>query len=165
MDRFLCGIYLWRWNLDGAMPFAYQQIAGPDPYGEGSGGERRHMLTYPSLRGPVSTVQWEACREGIYDLRYVATLQSWLDRAKWQVNRLIETGEGADSPRVQELMKAYAEEAAILDGIRDKVGLHPGQTLRSWSASSFDGLRDGITDAVVKLQQLVEGGQQPSLTP
>ena len=160
-NRLLCGLYLWKWRLGGAMARVYQETTS-DPYVEATSGgiQRRQMLTYPSLRGPVSTVQWEACREGIYDLRYVATLEFWLDRARREVNRLIEMEQDGASPRAEALMKAYADGRGTLDKARESIYVHPSQTLRCWSAASLQSFRDEVTDRTVELQRLLEGAGQ-----
>jgi hypothetical protein len=158
-NRLLCGIFLWRWGLDGAMPDAYQQWVGDDPYLEGAKEEDRpHMLTYPSLRGPVPTLQWKACQEGIFDLRYAATLEFWMTKAKREVNRLIEAGMDSGSARSKEIMKAYSFAEATLEKSRARITAHPGETLKFWSAPSFEDLRREITDSILELQRALKAG-------
>ena len=40
---------------------------------------RDHVVAYPSANGPIPTLQWEALREGIDDLRYLQTWQTLHD--------------------------------------------------------------------------------------
>ncbi|MCP4612729.1 MAG: hypothetical protein GY845_28880, partial [Planctomycetes bacterium] len=77
------GLALWQANYDGMMDFSYQTRMGHiwndfDHY------YRDHNFTYPTVDGVIDTVQWEGQREGIDDLRYVATLLDTIDTAKAQ---------------------------------------------------------------------------------
>ena len=81
VDRFRYGVLTWRAGLDGACSYAYRHVFQSDnPYYDESQGPlnpaqgRNMMYTYPSRTGPIPTIQWEAVREGIDDVRYLATL-------------------------------------------------------------------------------------------
>ncbi|HCN10159.1 MAG TPA: hypothetical protein DIT01_19705 [Lentisphaeria bacterium] len=39
-------------------------------------------MVYPTSDGVVGTLQWEGCREGADDLRYLATLLATIEAAK-----------------------------------------------------------------------------------
>jgi len=43
---------------------------------------RQHNFVYPTADGLIDTVQWEGYREGIDDLRYLATLRKAIERAE-----------------------------------------------------------------------------------
>ena len=43
---------------------------------------RAYLVTYPSKEGPVPTLQWEALREGVDDVRYLTALKILLTRVK-----------------------------------------------------------------------------------
>lgn len=80
-NRLDAGYHLWRANLYGAFVPAYQTAFGTDPYDETSAGAppslaafRPQMLTYPAQDGVIDTLQWEATREGVNDVRYLTTL-------------------------------------------------------------------------------------------
>ncbi len=80
-NRLDAGFHLWRANLYGAFVPAYQIAFGTDPYDETSAGAppalaayRPQMLTYPAQDGVIDTLQWEATREGINDVRYLTTM-------------------------------------------------------------------------------------------
>lgn len=82
-NRLDCGYLLWRANLYGAFLPAYQEAFGADPYDDTSQGAppslaayRPEMLTYPVQGGVLDTLQWEAAREGITDVRYLTTMYS-----------------------------------------------------------------------------------------
>jgi hypothetical protein len=55
---------------------------------------RSVCYTYPTVDGVVGTLQWEAVREGIDDMRYLATLRATIEAARRSGN---------------EQAKAYAE--------------------------------------------------------
>lgn len=88
-NRLDSGYLLWRANLYGAFLPAYQAPFGSDPYDETSQGApaflaayRPQMLTYPAQDGVIDTLQWEAVREGITDVRYLTTLYTALRECK-----------------------------------------------------------------------------------
>ena len=83
------GLLLWRANLYGAYLPDYQTAFGADPYDESSAGAapskaafRPLMLTYPTKDGVLDTLQWEACREGVTDVRYLTTMYDNLRQCK-----------------------------------------------------------------------------------
>jgi len=84
-DRYYCGYFLWVTGLDGCAPHAYQAQDGMNWYNDFAYRDQRRVrpgaLTYPSKEGPVPTFQWEATREGIKDLKYLATWQYYRDQA------------------------------------------------------------------------------------
>jgi len=88
-NRVDSGILLWKSNLYGAFLPDYQTPFGADPYDETSAGAspsklafRPLMLTYPVKGGVLDTLQWEACREGVTDVRYLTTLYAALRECK-----------------------------------------------------------------------------------
>ncbi len=83
------GLLLWKSNLYGAFLPDYQTAFGVDPYDETSAGAppskiafRPLMLTYPVKGGVLDTLQWEACREGVTDVRYLTTMYAALRECK-----------------------------------------------------------------------------------
>jgi len=85
VNRLLCGFYVEKSAMDGVYVSSYQDPAGcPDPFNEtaSTSAVRPQMLTYPAKVGPVSTIQWEAAREGRDDMRYVATLEKAIEEAQ-----------------------------------------------------------------------------------
>jgi len=88
-NRVDSGLLLWRSNLYGAFLPDYQTAFGADPYDESSVGAapgraafRPSMLTYPVKGGVLDTLQWEACREGVNDVRYLTTMYAALRECK-----------------------------------------------------------------------------------
>ena len=88
-NRVDTGYLLWRANLYGAFLPDFQTAFGADPYDETSAGAcpskaafRPLMLTYPVKDGVLDTLQWEACREGVTDVRYLTTMYAALRECK-----------------------------------------------------------------------------------
>jgi len=88
-NRVDTGLLLWRSNLYGAFLPDYQTAFGTDPYDEASTGAapskaafRPLMLTYPVRDGVLDTLRWEACREGVTDVRYLTTMYAALRECK-----------------------------------------------------------------------------------
>jgi hypothetical protein len=77
------GLLLWQANYDGAMDYAYQHSAG-DIWNDFDYGMRDHVFAYPTVDGVIDTVEWEGFREGVNDMRYLATLQNAITVAKGQ---------------------------------------------------------------------------------
>ena len=88
-NRVDAGVLLWKSNLYGAFLPDYQTAFGADPYDETSAGAspskiafRPLMLAYPVQGGVLDTLQWEACREGVTDVRYLTTMYAALRECK-----------------------------------------------------------------------------------
>jgi len=83
----LCnGYWLWRSPLSAHTPWTYYSFGGSAFDDLDSG---RHDFAYaaphPTKPEMVSTLEWECCREGHDDLRYVATLQQAIAQAEKRV--------------------------------------------------------------------------------
>ncbi len=71
--RAYAGLYNTACGFQGTMPWSYSDFTDPmlkyDPDGES------HQVTYPDENGlPIPTLQWEAYREGIDDVRYLQAM-------------------------------------------------------------------------------------------
>ena len=86
--RYHVGLWLARSGMDGLQTYAYQ-------HGEGPGKMMGHIwddfdnkiyrsiaFAYPTADGVVDTLQWEGLREGIDDVRYLATLRKAIATAR-----------------------------------------------------------------------------------
>ena len=82
------GLAMWRNGEQGAAPWEYagvpRQKAGEPPFGfTNVFTEPLYAVAYPTWSGkPIDTIIYEAFREGVYDTRYMATLEKALARAK-----------------------------------------------------------------------------------
>jgi len=95
LHRVLAGLFLWKSKADGIAPYCYQHrprfpnsaFNDFDEWEPGYffGPENRpfkdHMSTYPAAAGSIPTLQWKGLSAGLYDLRYLVTLQAVLDKA------------------------------------------------------------------------------------
>ncbi|MEW6359794.1 MAG: hypothetical protein AB1696_25880 [Planctomycetota bacterium] len=142
IDRLAGGFYLWTSPFAARMRWNYRDIHG-DPYddldeelGEGA------TLTYPDRTTglPVSTPQWEAYREGVDDLRYLATLEGLIERAK--------------KAGTAEVERTAAEQ--VLKNIRDEIDKYgPGMSrlLEQLKPEDYDRWRGEIASAILALQK------------
>ncbi len=76
------GLLLWKNGYDGAMDYAYQHAFHHiwDDFDDPR--YRDHNFTYPTVHGVVDTIQWEGFREGVDDVRYLATLEKAIQNAR-----------------------------------------------------------------------------------
>ena len=83
--RFQMGYYCWRAKLKGMWVWHYCDSRNNQlfPYGTKSS-----ALAYPTARGPIATLRSQWVREGIDDLRYLKTLEAYVEDQKgYQTNR------------------------------------------------------------------------------
>ncbi|MCX7706184.1 MAG: DUF4091 domain-containing protein [bacterium] len=79
------GLLLWKTGCDGVMEVWYSLDSGwmEAACGKtGLGGDGQQNLVYRTATGIIDTIQWEGYREGIDDLRYIATLEKLIEKAK-----------------------------------------------------------------------------------
>ncbi len=81
ISRTVSGFGFWRLPATAMYYWHYQYAAG-DPYDALDSTSRDFMLSYPSPDGPVNSIDFESVHQGIYDLDYIATLQSWMAKAQ-----------------------------------------------------------------------------------
>lgn len=91
--RLNAGYFLYASGFRGFFPYVYQHFE-TNPYDEYEEGLHSMMLVYPSAEGPVPTLESEALRAGINDLRYLVTLSV-----------LIEERAGHDPAGAEEMRK------------------------------------------------------------
>ncbi len=72
------GIALWQAGFDGSMDYAYQHSMGFIWNDFDHKKYRDLVFAYPTSNGVVETLAWEGYREGVDDLRYLATLEKLL---------------------------------------------------------------------------------------
>ncbi|MBI3921530.1 MAG: hypothetical protein HY318_08950 [Armatimonadetes bacterium] len=139
VNRLFCGYYLWKTGVFGGLARTYQEVlSGDDPYNDNSGVRLRHrMVTYPSRQGPVTTIQWEAAREGIDDLRYLT-----------QLELLIRAHENLKRPALQ---SAVVEGKKTLDKARRSIQADYRVTLKSLRPRDYQSLRWQVAQAIMKI--------------
>jgi len=80
--RYNFGLKLWKDGYDGAMDFAYHYAFNHGWNDFDHPKYRDHMFVYPTTNGVIDTIAWEGFREGVYDVRYIATLQKFIKNTK-----------------------------------------------------------------------------------
>ncbi|OPX22316.1 MAG: hypothetical protein B1H02_06330 [Candidatus Latescibacteria bacterium 4484_107] len=145
LERLLCGFYLWKSGMDGIFPYAYQHVFDRgDPYDDWSGKtHRHHLVTYPSKHGPIPTIQWEAAREGIDDVRYLTTLTDLIHRAKKQKRR---------NPA---LLHAARSAEHVLAKMMEKLDPDYRQTLRKVQPDTFYQWRWELAQHIMRIQKMM----------
>ena len=124
LNRYVFGYFLWASGLDGAIPYGYQHFGGSgDPWDDFDTSGKDIFAAYPSREGPVATLQWEACREGISDLRYLRTLEDAVRRARARL---------AASPRRgrREAQRDVKRAEEFLSDLRGRIQIIPSVPVR-----------------------------------
>jgi len=73
-NRAFFGLFLWNSKLDGVAPYgvqAHYNDMGKYVISDFDAKTKEMSSLYPSAEGPILTLQWEAFREGIDDVRYL----------------------------------------------------------------------------------------------
>ena len=76
-NRFINGLFMWVSPLEVHVPWMYYSYAG-DPFDDTDSDHHDFVYAVPDPEAPerlVSTLHWEAFREGYDDMRYIATLE------------------------------------------------------------------------------------------
>lgn len=88
-DRFFYGFHAWKVEATGVTQYIYQKIKGDafnhmDTHDKvmGKHGPLEWIYTYPTPDGPLPTPCWQGVRAGIYDWRYLWTLESLIQQAR-----------------------------------------------------------------------------------
>jgi len=136
--RYIYGLYTWRQDLDGMNSWgpATTENSRGNPFEDLDHESPDYMLIYPHQGRPWPSVNWEALREGIDDVRYL-----------YQIEKLIAAKAAA----------APGEAAAAtqwLNSLRDRCDVESSQVARgsAWTAQDFDSLRRDLQAWVVRLQ-------------
>ena len=85
VNRYMAGFHLYLTDLDGVWPYVYLHNNAGDPFDDLDAFDESgdffpdQGVVYPTRQGPMSTVAWEAMREGIDDYRYLQLWQSLHD--------------------------------------------------------------------------------------
>jgi hypothetical protein len=94
----------------------------------------------------VATVQWEACREGIGDLRYLRTLEAALEHARGRAA----AGKGSADGR--KLRADIRRAERFLLGLRQRIQLVPSEPVMAPpDAREYAVLRATIIDHILAL--------------
>ena len=111
------GLYMWLTPFKLHTPWIYNSFGG-NPFDAEDGHDFGYAFPAPEDGRPVPTVQWEAFREGVDDLRYIYTLEQLVK-------------DGGDDPKA-EAAQAYLQQLRErLRGI--KIKKEPSAVVKAWS--------------------------------
>ncbi len=150
--RFNVGFYMWRLGVAGQLNFTYQlYYYHRNPYNPlDNPGPVSYGHTYPSQKGPISTTTWEAIREGIDDLRYIKTLERYIESARKRNDA--------------EALKVIREAELFLTDLKAKIAVNfddyevkdsngaPLYKQPVWTTDLYDAYRWKIANFISKLQ-------------
>ncbi len=135
-----CGLGFYRRPAEAMFYWHYQATNG-DPFNDFDGTARDWCAAYPGPDGAlIPTIDWESLREGVDDMRYIATLKHY-------AALVAKTPQG--KPIAARALKTLAE---VLGG-DDRVNQY---TFRDdLSDDAYHALRRRLADAIVELLQVV----------
>ena len=136
-----CGFGFYRRPAEAMYYWHYQCYQG-DPYNDFDGGCRDHCAAYPSENSElIPTIDWESLREGVDDMRYIATLKHYAQVAAGKPN---------GKPFADSANRVLAD---VLAG-DDRVNQY---TFRDdLSDDDFHALRRKLVDEILKLRKVVQ---------
>lgn len=143
-NRYKAGFFQYRAGASGQLYWAYDNLHD-DPYNDFDGRANDHLAVYIIGGRIYSTLQWEAIREGIDDLRHCYFLEDLLKKPQ------------ADPETVRQAQSLLAEikrETVIdLKVFKEKFGADIEVHHHSiWEPERFDHYRDAITKMILKLK-------------
>jgi len=144
--RFRNGFWFYKSGVDAIRWWYYTEMGDPYLTIDSAGGWESNLI-YPTPEGtPNPTIDYECCREGVDDVRYIYTLEKRVAEARRSPSRAV---------------RVTAERArAVLEGIMSRVfsdyHLYKGK-LAVWSPEASDAYRRRIADAIVEIQETAAG--------
>lgn len=150
-NRLLVGFHLPTTHMEAAFGwtfYSYHQKAVPVPFDDFAlePNKKRWMMVFPTKEGCLPTMQSEAFREGVDDLRY---LNTFLQLAK-------EKEQETTPATVEALRKQVMTEVARYKDMGDDVPFDT--TANQFPEEQFDQSRAVIIEAILKLQAIKPGG-------
>jgi hypothetical protein len=144
MSRNNCGLGFYERPAE-AMYFWHYQYPVGDPFNHLDGSSRDWCAALPGPNGTlIPTIDWESHREGIDDMRYVATLKQLAAQAQ-------KLGPAEARPlRAAEAQRALAELAAVLN--TDNY-ISPTRWAEKLTDDEYQGLRWRLVEAILALQR------------
>ena len=129
--RFLNGLFLFKSGATALFYWHYQYPVG-DPLNDLDGATCDYNLCHPSAAGPISTLGWEAIREGNNDVAYLHCLTHGIGRARSSGNAEAQ----AVAERAEQWLDATLK-AVVVDGARVHKPLSPPIPHRSYDQHRF----------------------------
>lgn len=167
INRLLHGFYLWKTGLDGVAPWIFGRVGTTSPYNSGDSTEpyedqpanrpyRQFFLVYPAKDGPIPTLNSEAIRQGITDLRLLATLQ-----------HMVRCAAGLNGPIGAAREEAEATVTRILGRLDWNLQMHASDSYRPYgwmSSEQIDGFRSEIFQQILRLSTALNRKAQQKAT-
>lgn len=151
-ERFFFGFYAWPLGARGVFQWAYQWPEG-DPVDDRDAFPRDWCYTYPTDSDPCApTLQWEAVREGVLDLRYLQAAAAIVRDHDPECDRL---GALLDGLRrdVEQYLRTNTR-TRYLQEPADPTEIHPYTTLpRAFPASRLMAIRQELQRLLADLRQ------------
>ncbi len=149
VDRYMYGVYLYASQTDGIGQWVYHDAKRKN--------ESRLLIYYGyawlAEDDVTPTLGWEAKREGIDDMRYIATLKRRLDNLR-----------NSDDPKIRELLNKgdallrEIDRAVELDSLANRLLVQTGteyrrdnQPQKNWSLDRLDNWREQIAQLIIAL--------------
>ncbi|MBB74624.1 MAG: hypothetical protein CMJ75_08930 [Planctomycetaceae bacterium] len=142
INRLLFGFLLMKSPATGAMPYTYSTLEVEQPFDDWSALQQGQVsragggAVYHTRNGTLSTIQWEAAREGIDDARYVSTLESLIDKASLK----------------PQLANQTTQARKVLAAVYGRLPSHLYKTVNEVSPEVLDTMRSQIIAAILKLR-------------
>ena len=142
INRLLFGFLLMKSPATGAMPYTYSTLEAEQPFDDWSALQQGQIsragggAVYHTRDGTLSTIQWEAAREGIDDARYVSTLENLVNKASQNPKWATETKQAKQT----------------LASVFDRLPSHLYKTIDEISPTAVDSMRTQIIAAILKLR-------------
>ncbi len=147
-DRFVCGLWAWAAGVRGVGQWAYYAEEALERTGGGGWEVPQNFdgwYMMPSEVGPISTVGWEARREGVEDYRALCTLE-----------RLAAGRDDEAATRGRQLLaraRTMAPVNAFANGPRDRRYIWEYEFAPDASARAMSDLRLEMLDVIEQLQE------------
>jgi len=155
-SRFSSGFYIWKIGAKGRLQWSGSSSCSPYDDFDGASPETNYMYYYSRPNDyPVASLSLEKMREGIYDYRYIKTLEKAIERCK-----------NIKKPGAEKVIK---EAGDLLEEIRNKIDVdmrkyfttqvrpeEVGADVKEWTEELCEKYRWKIASKILELNELIE---------
>jgi hypothetical protein len=155
-SRFSSGFYLWKIGAKGRLQWSGSVSCSPYDDFDGAHPETSYMYYYSRPNDyPVATLYLEKMREGIYDYRYIKTLEKAIERCK-----------NIKKPEAEKVIK---DAENLLEEIKNKIDVdirkyfktqvrpeEVGGDVKEWTEELCEKYRWMIASKIIELNKLIE---------
>jgi hypothetical protein len=156
MTRFSYGFYPWRTGAKGRYQWhGRYTVCFPYDDFDGSGGDSSYMYSYPVPDGPPrATLNLEKLREGIYDYRYIRTLELLVDKTQGKQNARLQDAVKEAEELIAEIRNSIDWDIRKHWGMKVASGESGNDTLLDWNDEICDRYRWRIAQMIIQLNGL-----------